>query len=355
MICEKLKKDEIVNILSSDDKVLLKELKDKAYSVKKELLGQNIYLRGIIEYSNVCSKNCYYCGLRKDNLNFKRYILDDDLVLDLAKLSHDKNLGSILIQSGELKSKEFTNKIYNLLKKINKITNEKLHVVLSCGEQSEDTFKKWFDAGAKRYLLRIETSDENLYKKIHPNDKTHSFKERIKSIEILKKLNYQTGSGILIGFPGETESDIAKDLLFLKNLDLDMVGMGPYVEHDMTPLFNEKNKFSRAKRFNLAIKAISILRIMMPDINIASSTALDVFNPNGRFLALEHGANVIMPNLTPLKFKEKYFLYDGKPGVDTMLDDYLKILEDKVSLMGEKICYKEHGTSLHFKKRIREC
>lgn len=324
----------------------LLELSSRA---KKDGVGNITYLRGLIELSNICQKNCYYCGIRRKNTNCKRYNLTDKQVLEAAEYAHKNRYGSIAIQSGELNSIENSIRIENLIKKIKQLSNNSLGITLSLGEQSYETFKRWQDAGADRYLLRIETSSEKLFETIHPNDSLHSFKNRFASLETLKKLNYQLGTGVMIGLPNQTISELADDLLFFKSLDIDMCGMGPYIEHPDTNIKN--SVLSLEKRFDLTIRMIAILRIMMPTINIAATTALQAIDSLGREKALKAGANVIMPNITPTSVRSNYKLYKNKPISEDCLDIQDKTLFERIVSMGDNIGFSEQGNSKHYKDK----
>jgi biotin synthase len=275
--------------------------------------------------------------------------------LDAARYAHQHNFGSLVIQAGERSDKLFVRKISTLLKEIQKLSDGKLKVTLSLGEQSEDTFKLWRESGAHRYLLRIETSNRELYAKLHPNDRTHSYDERLKALELLRLTGYQVGTGVMVGLPFQTIEDLAEDLLFIKSLDVDMVGMGPYVEHELTPLYKFKNELlPRLERFELSMKMIALLRILMPDINMAATTAMQTLHPRGREIALGLGANVLMPNLTPLKYREGYQLYADKPNFHEDTDESLQRLELNCADAGCKIAYSEWGDSKHFSSRHKE-
>jgi len=341
------------------------DLFKKSKRIKAETVGNNVYLRGLIEYSNRCEKDCYYCGIRASNKNIQRYEIDEQAVLDAVNYAHSKGFGSVVLQSGEQQSPEFTQKIETLLQKIMALTNNEIGITLSLGEQSENTYKRWRDAGAKRYLLRIETSNKALYEKLHP--KNHNYDTRLKCLETLRKLNFQVGTGVMIGLPNQTIEHLAEDLQFFQKMDIDMVGMGPYIEHSDTPLCS-KNDVSTPlnvqfrslsgveapeidSRLDLTLKMIALLRIQMPTINIASTTALQTLDPFGREKAIEIGANVMMPNLTPFHYRKNYFLYDGKTVVKDTFDDTIADLETRLARVGAKIGYNLHGDSLHFRKR----
>lgn len=347
-------KADIIKLLQSDEKER-QLLFAKANAVKKEHVGLKIYYRGLIEFSNICSKDCYYCGIRLNNKNVKRYDINDEQILKAVKFAADNNYGSVVFQSGERMDKQFTERIEQLLKKSKKITNGKIGITISLGEQSIDTYKKWYDAGAHRYLLRIESSNKELYYKIHPQNTKHDFDTRLKALYDLQKTGYQTGTGVMIGLPFQTLGHLADDLLFFKAFDVDMVGMGPYIEHKDTPLYHHRNLLiPKQERFLLTLKMIAILRIMMKDINIAAATALQAIDPIGREKALKVGANIIMPNITPTINRENYQLYENKPCIDEGADECTGCLEARISISGNEIGYGEWGDAPHFKNRKQE-
>jgi len=256
------------------------------------------------------------------------------------------------LQSGELESKTFTNRIERLIKEIKRVSDGKLGITLSVGEQSLETYKRWFDSGAHRYLLRIESSGKELYYKIHPNDAHHSYEKRQQALYDLKTAGYQVGTGVMIGLPWQTTEDLANDLIFMKEFDIDMCGMGPYIEHPDTPLIEHSDILKPLEeRFYLALKMIAVLRIMMKDINIAAATALQAIDPMGREKAVKIGANVIMPNITPGLYRNDYKLYNNKPCISEEAEDCSNCLEARIAMTGNKIGYGEWGDSKHFKKK----
>jgi len=347
-----LSKADIIRLLSVTDTGEQDELLRKAYSIKEKTIGRNVYLRGLIEFSNHCRKNCLYCGIRNGNAKVNRYSLDDDEILKVTEFAKNNQFTGIVLQSGEQNNADFTKKITGLITRIKEATNPAFRITLSMGEQTEETYKDWFNAGAQRYLLRIETSNEELYKRIHPNNDMHSFKTRLHCLEAIQKIGYQTGTGVMIGLPFQTIENLAQDLLFLKNMDIDMVGMGPYLEHADTPLFRYKDSLLPLnERFNLSLRMIAVLRIMMPDINIVASTALQSIALMGREQGLKAGANVLMPNLTPGKYRGDYLLYDNKPCIDEEADECLDCLANRVKMVGEEIRYDEYGDSKHYYNR----
>ncbi len=326
-----------------------------ATEIKTKYIKNLVYFRGLIEYSNICRKNCFYCGIRRENENVCRYTLTDDEVLEAARYAYKEGFGSIAIQGGELNSKAFCDKITSLLNKINKATDNRLGITLSLGEQTEEVLLEWKEAGARRYLLRIESSNRDLYAKIHPNDSVHSYDERLKTLKILRKLDYQVGTGVMIGLPFQTYENVAEDILFFKDNDIDMIGLGPYIEHADTPLFQYRDILPPLKeRFDLTLKTIAILRVMQKDINMVASTAMQAIDKNGREKALMAGANIIMPNLTPTKYREDYLLYQNKPCIDEEADDCKNCLAARITLAGDKIAYNEYGDSPHYFQRVKK-
>jgi len=229
-----------------------------------------------------------------------------------------------------------------------------LGVTLSCGEQSRETYEKWRELRASRYLLRIESSNQELYSKLHPQDETHRYQVRLNALRLLKSCGYQVGTGVMIGLPFQTMDDLASDLLFMRDLDIDMCGMGPYIEHQDTPLYQYKNQLHPvAERVQLSLKMIALLRILMQDINIASTTALQALDKQGRIYALKVGANVMMPNITPGLYRNNYALYLNKPGMDEEAEDSLRNLEKQVHDAGCVVGYGVRGDSVHYSARKR--
>jgi len=348
---ENLDRCDIIRLLSAggDEKTILFR---EAASVKEKHIGKKVWFRGLIEFSNVCTKDCLYCGIRKGNKNLTRYNLSDGEILEAAKFAFDNKYGSIALQSGEIESGAFSDRIDRLLKGIKELSGNRLGVTLSVGEQPFDIYKRWFDAGAHRYLLRIEATNSSLYRKIHPDNKNHDFDKRLECLHYLQDIGYQVGTGVMIGLPFQTLDDLAGDLIFMKEFDIDMCGMGPYVEHADTPLAQTgKSLFSLEERFDLTLKMIAIMRIMMKDINIVAATALQAIDPMGREKAVMIGANILMPNITPGRYRDSYKLYDNKPCTDDSAEDCKGCLEARVGLADSEIIYDEWGDSKHYHRR----
>ena len=336
-----LDREGLAAAIACEDAAFEEGLREEAYRVKVAAIGPEVYLRGLIEISNICSKNCLYCGIRRD-IRCQRYELSEEEVLATAQLAASHRYGSIVIQGGERADAAFVRRITRLLKAIKAIdTGEDppLGITLSLGEQAREVYEEWFDAGAHRYLLRVESSNPDLYRRIHPQD--HSYDRRLRALQDLKEIGYQAGTGAMIGLPFQTAEDMADDLLFYKEFDAPMVGMGPYNPHPQTPLTLSGAPFPSAeRRFALGLKMIALLRLLMPDINIAAATALEILDPVGREKGILSGANVIMPNITPKEQMVKYNLYDRKTLNASDVEDLIA--------HGISIGYGRWGDSRHF-------
>jgi len=318
-----MQRDELINILSDNSKNdwLFKE----ADRVRKENVGVEIHLRGLIEFSNICKRQCKYCGLRSPNKEVERYrILKNDIIKTAANAV---NLGyrTIVLQSGEDEYYD-TDKMLEIIREIKKLD---VALTLSIGEKTYDEFKAFKAAGADRYLLRIETTDEKLYKEMHPNA---SYENRKKCLHDLKSLGFETGTGCLVGLPNQTIESLADDILFFKELDADMIGIGPFIPHEQTPL-----KGASKGDFWLALKVMALTRINLPDINIPATTAMETLNPNGRIIALQSGANVVMPNVTSTEYRAKYEIYPGKICINDQPEKCRGCIEAKIKSIGRTI------------------
>ena len=360
----------------------------EALALKLKHRGPEVYFRGLIEISNKCRKNCLYCGIRGGNCNVQRYEMTDEQVLQEAQFALDAGYGSIAIQGGERSDSAFIERITQLLHQIRRLqpggtrgcsttggTNN-LGITLSLGEQSREVYREWKNAGASRYLLRIEASNRELYGKIHPGfaltrteAQVHSYDTRLQALYDLKSEGYLLGSGIMIGLPFQTHAHLDEDLQFLKDLQVDMVGMGPYIPHKDTPLGQIVNwwkdseatalpehlhqlalqprgdfwNLTNAELLDLCIDMVARLRILMPHINIAATTALQVLHPDGREMALLAGANVIMPNMTESSLRGNYSLYEGKQGVADDAASTRDKLLDNLARLGIPVGWNSRG------------
>ena len=323
----------------------------KAYDVKLRHVGNKVYFRGIVELSNICEKNCLYCGIRCGNKNVARYEMTEDEIVFAALWSHQNHYGSVVLQAGERTGSGFVTLIERAVRRIKEGSGGKLGVTLSLGEQSQEVYRRWFEAGAHRYLLRIETANAELYRELHPAD--HSFERRRQCLCDLREVGYQVGTGVMIGLPFQTIDDLVGDLFFFKEMDVDMIGMGPYIVHHETPLAAAMPDFEERKEahLTLSLKMIAATRILLKDVNIASTTALQALKPDGREDGLLAGANVIMPNVTDTKYRSSYKLYEDKPCVNEDSTMCRGCLERRIAAIGETIGYDEWGDSRHFQKR----
>ncbi|MEM3372987.1 MAG: [FeFe] hydrogenase H-cluster radical SAM maturase HydE [Candidatus Anstonellales archaeon] len=361
---DKIQKDEIKEALKTllainkeyQKKLLIKE----AEKTMNYYVGNNVYFRGIIEFSNYCIKDCYYCGIRKSNRNVKRYLMKYEDILECARFAASKGYGSLVLQSGEIQTKKFIDYVIKLItdikKKTKKYQKNGLGITLSIGEQSKKVYEELFQAGAHRYLLRIETSSKSLYKKLHPDDEKHSFENRLNCLKYLKEIGYQVGTGVMIGLPEQTIEDLANDVIFFKEIDADMIGMGPYIIHRDTPMKWYEHEWALKKDLILetSLKMIAITRIFLKDVNIAATTALQVLHPRGRELGLKFGANVIMPIITPMELRKHYLLYEGKPCIDDNANKCKKCLEKRIKAIKRDIGWFEYGDSKHFFNRVNK-
>lgn len=311
-----LTKDEIIFLLSCEDGSLIFKAADE---IRKQYVGDEVHLRALIEFSNICRCNCVYCGLRSQNRDVERYRLSKKQILESAQKAADFGYKTIVLQSGE---DVFFTADY-LAEIIKEIKNLDVAVTLSIGERTFEEYKILKDAGADRFLLRIETTDKKLYEKCHPNA---NFENRVRCLRDLKKLGFETGTGCLVGLPEQTIESLADDILFFKDLDADMIGIGPLIVHPHTPLKDKPNG-----NFDLALRVMSLTRLLMPDINIPATTAMETLNPQGRIIALQSGANVVMPNLTDNDARVKYEIYPNKAGIN-----YTE-LSEKLSQIGRTI------------------
>lgn len=296
---------------------LQQELFAKADRVRKKTVGTDVYLRGIIEFSNICEKDCYYCGIRRSNANVRRYHIGMKEIDECLQFIEKVQYGSVVLQAGEMTYAKERDFILALVRHIREVYPN-MGITLSLGELPTDELRALKEAGAHRYLLRIETSVPRLYKTLHP--KSHSLAHRKQCLKNLRAIGYQVGCGNMIGLPGQTDADIISDLHYFQREDFDMFGLGPYVIHEDTPLATPEViawwKKEKENIFQKTLNVIALLRIMMPSCNIAAATALEVFHRTGRVEALKAGANVIMPVVTPRAYRRDYLLYQGKPCID---------------------------------------
>lgn len=318
-----LSKQKIIRLLA--DEAHQQDLFKQADEVRNQYVGDEVHLRGLIEFSNICRNNCLYCGIRKGNAKAVRYHMSEEELVETARKAADIGFKTIVMQSGEdmFYTKDKMSRIIERIKKFD------VAVTLSVGEREYEDYKAWREAGADRYLMRIETTDKDLYHKLDPN---MSWQHRFECLMMIKELGYELGSGIMVGLPEQTIESIAEDLLFLKQIGVDMSGIGPFIPHQETPLANEKGG-----TLHLALRTMAVQRLLMPDINIPATTAMESLHPQGRIMALQSGANVVMPNVTEGEYRKLYELYPGKAGVDDTPVHCRSTIGQKIEAIGRKI------------------
>lgn len=348
-------KSDIIHLLSLSDTVEKTRLRKAAFATATRYLGNNVYYRGIVEFSNICTLNCRYCGIRKGNSMLHRYCMSVEEVVNCARWAVESGYGSCVLQSGERRDEQFISFVeacVNGIKKatVNEVLPEGLGITLSLGEQSRETYQRFFDAGAHRYLLRIETTNPTLFASLHPEDQR--FADRLQCLTHLRETGFQVGTGVMIGIPGQTIEDLTDDILFFRDNDIDMIGMGPYLSHP-DALMDNSGTMNKEELLSLALSMIAVCRLVLKDVNIAATTALQAMVPDGREQGILYGANVVMPNLTPTEFREGYQLYDGKPCLDEGKEECRNCLKNRIESVGRTVGWDTWGDSPHFAARSK--
>ena len=357
---DQLQKEDLVFLLGLTDQKDLQALYDAAYQVKLEYIGNVDYYRGLLEFSNRCIKNCRYCGIRRDNTEVVRFDTPREDILLIARWCYENQYGSLCLQSGERQDEAFIAYVESLIRDIKHIGGGALGLTLCCGEQTEETYRRWFEAGAHRYLLRIETSNPRLYATLHPQDGHHEWQVRKNCLDALGRIGWQVGTGVMIGLPGQTLEDLAEDILFYEENNIAVIGMGPYVVHHNTPIGNEvvtagkDSRKGRAERLRLGINMVAVTRLYLKDVNIAATTALQALHPLGREMALKAGANILMPLVTIPKYRRQYQLYDNKPCLEDGQDQCRSCLAGRVASIGDRVGWGQWGDSPHFFNHLGE-
>jgi biotin synthase len=298
-----LEPEEYKALIDNRSPELSEYLFEKAREVQIRNYGHDVYIRGLIEFTNYCKNDCYYCGIRKSNLKAERYRLTKEQILDCCKTGYELGFRTFVLQGGEdgyYSDEKMTDIILSI-----KNTYPDCAVTLSIGEKSYKSYKAFFDAGADRYLLRHETASKEHYRMLHP--KELSLDNRKKCLYDLKDIGYQVGCGFMVGSPFQTTDFIVEDLLFMKDLGPHMVGIGPFIPHHETPFAGRE-----AGTLELTLFLLGIIRLMLPEVLLPATTALGTIHPRGRELGILAGANVVMPNLSPKGVRHKYLLYDNK-------------------------------------------
>lgn len=294
--------DELLSLLNNLDEETTAYLYAKADEKRKSVYGQDVFMRGLIEFTNYCTNDCTYCGIRKTNRDADRYRLTEDQILQCCEVGHELGYRTFVIQGGE--DAYYTDdRLVSIIKRI-KAEYADCALTVSIGEKPYESYAKYREAGADRYLLRHETNSRELYESLHPD---MSYDERIRCLKDLKEIGFQVGAGFMVGLPNQTNADLVKDLRFLKDLNPEMVGIGPFIPHQDTPLKDETSG-----DLELTCILLAIVRLMLPKVLLPATTALGSISPSGREKGLKAGANVVMPNLSPTNVRDKYLLYDGK-------------------------------------------
>jgi biotin synthase len=346
----KLSREEILAWLCETDEARLNNLWQQADETRRQYVGDEVHLRGLIEYSNYCRMNCTYCGIRAGNTGIVRYRMTQDEILSCARQAASFGYGTVVIQGGE-DSRTSPQWMADVISQIKAETN--LAVTLSLGEQPLESLNLWRESGADRYLLRFETSDLELYSRIRLLN-AHQSASRIEMIQSIKSLGFETGSGIMVGIPGQRFETIVKDLELFTKLDLDMVGIGPYLPHPETPLGVAHAKTKRTtcitpnafvpNTADMALRVLALTRLLIPTINIPSTTAITTLGGSAaRISGLSRGANVIMPNMTPAKYSRLYEIYPKKAGSNREPSESDQAIKSLLSLLGRPIGKGEGG------------
>lgn len=298
-----LSKQEYISLINCNDKESLEYLRQKAEKQRQDIFGRDIYMRGLIEFTNYCKNDCLYCGIRRSNKKAQRYRLTKEEILDCCKNGYDLGFRTFVLQGGE--DAYYTDDI--IVETVREIKSQfpDCAVTLSIGEKPKESYKRYFDAGADRYLLRHETASAEHYSLLHPKDL--SPENRMECLKNLKEIGFQTGCGFMVGSPFQTVENLAEDLFFIEKFKPHMVGIGPFIPHKDTPFRNEKSG-----TLEMTLKLLAIIRLILPKVMLPSTTALGTINPRGRELGILWGANVVMPNLSPTTVRKKYMLYDNK-------------------------------------------
>jgi len=346
--------DEILRLLSLTDPAEIEQLRQTAYDLATAEVGDTVHYRGIVEFSNICTLDCHYCGIRKSNRDVERYCLSQEETVEAALWCAEAGYGSCVLQSGERRDEKFVAFVEECIrqirdKSVSETLPQGLGITLSLGEQSLDTYRRWRAAGAHRYLLRIETTNERLFAHLHPA--SQRLANRLRALDDLREAGFQVGTGVMIGLPGQTVSDLCADIRFFAGRDIDMIGMGPYIV-SRGGAMADQGMMEREPLLLLSLKMIAATRLVLRDVNIAATTALQTLAPDGRERGIAFGANVTMPNVTPISVRRNYQLYDGKPCLDEGGWECRSCLERRIAAAGRRVGWNEWGDSRHYGRRI---
>ena len=296
--------EEFAAVLLCDSPGFDEYLAEKARAVREKYYGKAVYMRGLIEFTNICKNNCYYCGIRRDNANAERYRLSEEQILSCCDIGYELGFRTFVLQGGP-----------------------DCAVTLSIGEREKESYQKFFDAGADRYLLRHETADKSHYEMLHPAEL--SFDHRMQCLKDLKDIGYQVGCGMMVGSPYQTTEHLVKDLRFLQEFKPEMVGIGPFIPHHDTQYAD-----CAAGTVEMTVRLLSIIRLLLPDVLLPATTALGTIDPRGREKGILAGANVVMPNLSPSDVRGKYLLYDNKICTGDEAAECIRCMAMRISSVG---------------------
>lgn len=332
-----LSREEYIDLLENwKNPETAKSLREAAVKLRKQYYGDKVYTRGLIEFTNYCKNNCYYCGIRRGNVHAERYRLSREEILDCCEKGYTLGFRTFVLQGGE--DPYYTDeRMAEIIRSIRRAYPD-CAITLSIGEKSYESYKLFKEAGANRYLLRHETASDELYQQLHPEEMLLS--HRKKCLYDLKSLGYQVGAGFMVGSPGQKTEHLAEDLVFLKELQPQMVGIGPFIPHHETKFANEA-----AGSVELTLFLLSVIRILLPKALLPATTALGTMDPRGREKGLEAGANVVMPNLSPVKNRKQYDLYDNKICTGEEAAECRGCLERRVASVGYRLVA-ERGDAL---------
>lgn len=325
---KRLEHSEWVELIKGHTRRDADDAKELAVKIRKQIYGNDVYIRGLTEISNYCRNNCSYCGIRRGNRNALRYRLEKDEIVSCCKKGYDLGFRTFVLQGGEdmYFDDEYLCEAIGEIKRL----YPNCAVTLSIGERSKESYKRLFEAGADRYLLRHETADKAYYEKLHPSEM--SYDNRMECLKNLKEIGFQTGCGFMVGAPGQTSEILAKDMAFLSEFKPEMVGIGPFVSHCDTIYASCENGSA-----DLTVFLLSLIRIMLPNVLLPSTTALATVSADGRKRGIEAGANVVMPNLSPAEVRAKYLLYNNKASVGTEAAEGLDLLKKEMNDIGYRV------------------
>ena len=320
--------DELLALLLCNDTEVNDYLAAKAREVREKYYGRDVYIRGLIEFTNYCRNNCTYCGIRAGNKNADRYRLSAEQILSCADMGYDLGFRTFVLQGGE--DPYFTDeRMVPIVRQI-KESHPDCAITLSIGERSRESYEKLFEAGADRYLLRHETADKAHYESLHPQEM--SYDNRMRCLRDLREIGYQVGCGMMVGSPGQKPGHLIKDLRFLQSFEPEMVGIGPFVPHHDTPYAD-----CEAGSAETTVRLLSMIRLLLPQVLLPATTALGTIDPFGREKGISAGANVVMPNLSPTDVRDKYLLYDNKICTGDEAAECIRCLSLRVSKVGCRI------------------